>query len=180
MNLFEIILLSVGLASDAFAVSICKGLSIYKINFKHMVIIGLWFGIFQGIMPLLGYFLSYGFSEYIITFNHVIALILLVFIGLNMIKESFSKEEAYDDSFDVRSLFGLALATSIDAFTTGITFSLFKVNLPFTIFLIVIITFLMSFIGVKIGNFFGSKYKSKAELFGGIILILLGIKIFLT
>lgn len=178
MNLFEIILLSVGLASDAFAVSICKGLSIYKITFKHMVTIGLWFGIFQGIMPLLGYFLSYNFSEYIIKFNHIIGLILLSFIGINMIKESFLKEENYDDSFDIKSLFILALATSIDAFTAGITFSLFNVNLPLTIFLIVIITFFMSLIGIKIGNFFGSKYKAKAELIGGIILILLGLKIF--
>lgn len=180
MNLFEIILLSVGLASDAFAVSICKGLSLYKVTLKHIIIVGLWFGFFQGIMPLLGYFLSSNFSNYIIRFNHIIALILLVIIGINMIRESFGKSEIYDDSFDFKNLFFLALATSIDAFTVGITFSMFDINIPLSIFLISLITFILSMIGVKIGSVFGTKYKSKAELSGGIILIILGLKIFFT
>lgn len=179
MNVFEIILLSFGLAADAFATSICKGLELPRVTFKHMIIVGLFFGIFQGLMPLIGYFIGDSFSLYTVRFNNLIAFILLSIIGINMIHESFSKDEIYDNSFSFKNLFVLAFATSIDAFTSGITFSLLDINIPMAIFFITIITFITSVLGVKIGSIFGYKYKSKAEFLGGVILILLGLKLFI-
>lgn len=178
MEIFEIILIGIGLAMDAFAVSICKGLSMSKMNWKKAGIIGLYFGGFQALMPLIGYFLGVGFEDKIKSIDHWIAFILLSIIGINMIKEAFEKEEA-DDKIDFKTMVVLAIATSIDALTVGITFAFLSVNIWSSIMVIGIITLILSIVGVKIGNTFGDKYKSKAEITGGIILIALGIKILL-
>ena len=180
MGIIELLLISVGLAMDAFAVSICKGLSLKKFNIKKGVIIALYFGLFQGLMPLIGFLLGYSFEEYITSIDHWIAFILLSLIGLNMIKESLSKEkDNFNDKLDLKTMLPFALATSIDALAVGITFAFLKVNILLAIILIGIITFIISFIGVKIGNKFGSKYEKKAQVVGGIILLLIGLKILL-
>ncbi len=178
MGILEILLISVGLAMDAFAVAICKGLSMKKMNWKKAIIIGLYFGIFQAIMPVIGYYLGSTFEEFVKNIDHWIAFGLLAFIGGNMIKEALNKEsEEVNDDTGVKTMSLLAIATSIDALAVGITFALLDINLILSVLLIGIITFLLSIIGVKIGNKFGVKYKSKAEAMGGLILILLGIKI---
>ena len=165
---------------DAFAVSICKGLALPKINLKSAGIVGLWFGAFQALMPLIGYILGVNFREYIVSVDHWIAFILLGIIGGNMIKDSFSKEcDNFDDNVNFKTMIVLAIATSIDALAVGITFAFLKVNLILAISLIGIITFILSVVGTKVGNRFGDKYEKKAELVGGIILILLGTKILL-
>ena len=179
MGLAEIILISISLAMDAFAVSICKGLSMQKMNWKKAIIIGLYFGIFQALMPTIGYFLGVGFESLVTTIDHWIVFILLAFIGGNMIKESFSEEEFCDSDLSFQSMIILAVATSIDALAVGITFAFLEINIILAISLIGIITFILSIIGVKIGNRFGNKYESKAELAGGLILILIGLKILL-
>jgi putative Mn2+ efflux pump MntP len=190
MGIIEIILLSIGLAMDAFAVSVCKGLALKKINFKKCAICGIWFGSFQAIMPTIGYLLGAGFTGYITAITPWIAFVLLALIGGNMIKEALSKdEEKADSDLGFKTMFTMAIATSIDALAVGVTFACVPVsilsfvnNLVNTIIgvlIIGIITFIISCIGVKIGNIFGLKYKSKAELAGGIILICLGIKILL-
>lgn len=180
MGVIELIILSVGLAMDAFAVSICKGISMKKMDWKKAIIIGLWFGAFQAIMPLIGYLLGSTFEQVVKNIDHWLAFILLSAIGANMIKESFSKDtEDENDDISARAMFVLAVATSIDALAVGITFAFFKVNIILAISLIGIITFLLAVLGTKIGNRFGDKYESKAELAGGIILILLGLKILL-
>lgn len=179
MGITELFVLAIGLSMDAFAVSICKGLSLGKIKPKHMCIAGIWFGGFQALMPLTGYFLGSFFAGMITKYDHWIAFFLLVFIGGNMIKESFEKEEHLDDSMTVKSMFLLAIATSIDALAVGVTFAFLKVQIVPAVFFIGIITFILSAIGVKIGSIFGTKYKSKAELCGGIILIIIGAKILL-
>jgi len=179
MGVIEIILIGVGLAMDAFAVSICKGLSMPKMEWKKAGIIGMYFGGFQALMPVIGYFLGVGFEDKIKSIDHWIALILLSIIGINMIREAFSAEDEADDKIDFKTMIILAIATSIDALTVGVTFAFLSVNIWFSIVVIGIITFIMSIIGVKIGNVFGDKYKSKAEITGGIILILLGIKVLL-
>ena len=178
MGLVELIILSVGLAMDAFAVSICKGLAMKKMKWKNAIIIGLYFGIFQAIMPLIGYLLGVRFQSAITSIDHWIAFVLLVGIGANMIREAMSKEkEEASDSIKVKDMLILAIATSIDALAIGITFAFLEVNITLAVSLIGIITFIISVIGVKIGNIFGDKYEKKAELAGGIILIGLGIKI---
>ena len=178
MGLVELIILSVGLAMDAFAVSICKGLAMKKMKWKNAIIIGLYFGIFQAIMPLIGYLLGVSFQSVITSIDHWVAFILLVGIGANMIREAMSKEkEEASDSIKVKDMLILAIATSIDALAIGITFAFLEVNITLAVSLIGIITFIISVIGVKIGNIFGDKYERKAELAGGIILIGLGIKI---
>lgn len=178
MGLVELIILSVGLAMDAFAVSICKGLAMKKMKWKNAIIIGLYFGIFQAIMPLIGYLLGVKFQSAITSIDHWIAFVLLVGIGANMIREAMSKEkEEANDSIKVKDMLILAIATSIDALAIGITFAFLEVNITLAVSLIGIITFIISVIGVKIGNIFGDKYEKKAELAGGIILIGLGIKI---
>lgn len=178
MGLVELIILSVGLAMDAFAVSICKGLAMKKMKWKNAIIIGLYFGIFQAIMPLIGYLLGVKFQSAITSIDHWIAFVLLVGIGANMIREAMSKEkEEASDSIKVKDMLILAIATSIDALAIGITFAFLEVNITLAVSLIGIITFIISVIGVKIGNIFGDKYEKKAELAGGIILIGLGIKI---
>ena len=180
MGIIELILLSIGLGMDAFAVSICKGISMKKMDWKKACIIGLYFGGFQAIMPIIGYFLGSTFESFITSFDHWVAFILLVIIGGNMVKESFSKEkENINDDVNFKSMIILAIATSIDALAVGITFAFFKVNLILAITLIGIITFALSVIGTKVGNRFGDKYENKAAFIGGVILILLGIKILL-
>lgn len=180
MEIIELILLSVGLGMDAFAVSICKGISMKKMDWKKACIIGLYFGGFQAIMPVIGYFLGSTFESFITNFDHWVAFILLAIIGGNMIKESFSKEsENISSDVGFKTMIILAIATSIDALAVGITFAFLKVNLILAISLIGIITFILSIIGTKVGNRFGDKYENKAEFIGGIILILLGLKILL-
>ena len=178
MTLFELFVIAVGLSMDAFAVSICKGLSMQKMSWKKALIVGLYFGGFQAGMPLLGYFLGSRFQEKIMAFDHWIAFILLCLIGVNMIRESFSKEEEQADaSVSVRSMVPLAVATSIDALAVGVTFAFLRVDIVPAVSFIGIVTLLLSMVGVKVGNVFGSRYKSRAELAGGIILVLLGVKI---
>jgi len=180
MGSFEIIVISIGLAMDAFAVAVCKGLSMSKMKWKNACIIGIYFGLFQAIMPLIGYLLGINFQDKICNIDHWIAFILLGVIGLNMIKEAVSKDnDVHNDSIKFKDMIILAIATSIDALAVGITFAFLKVNIWLAISLIGIITFIISIAGVKIGNIFGDKYEKKAELTGGIILILLGIKILL-
>lgn len=180
MGIIELILLSIGLGMDAFAVSVCKGISMKKMNWKKACIIGLYFGGFQAIMPVIGYFFGSSFESIITNIDHWIAFILLAIIGAKMIQEAFQKEEEeYNEDISVKTMIVLSIATSIDALAVGITFAFLKVNLLLAITLIGTITFILSVIGTKIGNKFGDKYKSKAELAGGIILIIIGLKILL-
>lgn len=179
MNLWELFILAIGLSMDAFAVSICKGLSLGKIQLKHMCIAGLWFGGFQALMPLLGYYLGSFFADYITMYDHWVAFLLLLLLGANMIKEALDKEEAVDPSMDAKTMLLLAVATSIDALAVGITFAFLQVQIVPAVSFIGVITFLCSALGVKIGSIFGSKYSSKAEFFGGLILILIGLKVLL-
>lgn len=206
MTLTELFIIAVGLSMDAFAVSICKGLSLKKLRFKDALTVGLYFGIFQGGMPLIGYILGVQFQDKITSFDHWIAFILLSIIGFNMIKESREKEpvDANEEvvaegiaesenanvtlSSDIKNeenplkfkeMIVLAIATSIDALAIGVTFAFLKVDIVPAVSFIGIVTFVLSMVGVKIGNIFGTKYKSKAELAGGIILIGMGIKILL-
>lgn len=178
MDLLTLLTLAVGLAMDAFAVSICKGLAMREKVLKKGVIVGLWFGGFQALMPTIGFFLGTQFKDQITSIDHWIAFVLLGLIGINMVKEALSNdEEQADDSIAVKEMFMLAVATSIDALAVGITFAFLNVHIVSAVSMIGVCTFLISFAGVKIGNIFGTKYKSKAELAGGIILILLGFKI---
>jgi putative Mn2+ efflux pump MntP len=181
MGVIEILLLGVSLSMDAFAVSICKGLSMKKINWKKEIIIGLYFGIFQALMPVIGYFLGTTFQSFVTNIDHWIAFILLVLIGGNMIREAVSEDESENcnDNVDFKTMIVLAIATSIDALAVGITFAFLNVNVPLAVTLIGITTFVISILGVKIGNRFGSKYENKAELAGGVVLILIGLKILL-
>lgn len=174
-----IIPLAIAFSADAFAVSICKGLCVQKVKPKHLFCVGLWFGIFQAIMPLIGYFLASSFIKYIESFDHWIVLILLCIIGINMIVESFKKEDEEDSCelvFGIKSMLPMAVATSIDALAGGVAISVDNLNIWIAIAFIGTITFLLSMLGFVIGNKFGKKYKSKAEIVGGIILILLGVK----
>ncbi len=181
MSDFELILIAIGLSMDAFAVSVCKGLSTKNLKTWQMFVTGGWFGIFQAVMPLIGYFLGSTFESYITSVDHWVAFVLLSFLGAKMLKEGFSKEENdANDSFSVLTMFPLAVATSIDALAVGITFALLPdVNIYEAVTLIGAITFTLSFVGVRIGNIFGLKFKSSAEVMGGTILILMGIKILL-
>ena len=180
MGILEIVLISIGLAMDAFAVAVCKGLSMKKMEWKKAVIVAFYFGGFQALMPVIGFFLGVSFEELVTKVDHWIAFILLGIIGINMIKEAFDKEkETINDSIDIKTMTILAIATSIDALAVGITFAFLKVDLLTAVTLIGVITFALSLMGVKIGNKFGDKYERKAELIGGIILILMGLKILL-
>ena len=180
MGIIELIVLSVGLAMDAFAVAVCKGLSMTKMKWENACIVGMYFGGFQALMPLIGYLLGISFQNQIVSIDHWIAFILLAAIGINMIKEAISKDnEKQNDSIKFKDMLILAVATSIDALAVGITFAFLKVNIWISITLIGIITFVISILGVKIGNIFGDKYEKKAEFAGGLILILLGVKILL-
>ena len=165
---------------DAFAVSVCKGLAMRRITVRKASVVGLWFGGFQALMPLLGYFLGVQFQDKITAIDHWIAFILLGIIGVNMVREAMSGDcENTSDSLDIKTMFVLAVATSIDALAVGITFAFLQVDIIAAVSFIGVTTFLLSAAGVKIGNVFGTKYKAKAELAGGIILILLGAKILL-
>lgn len=178
MSLIELFILAVGLSMDAFAVSICKGLSMQKVTIKKYLTIGLYFGIFQAGMPILGYALGVQFKDYITSIDHWIAFILLAVIGINMIREAMNKEEdTCNDSLDTKTMLLLAIATSIDALAVGITFAFLSVDIVPAVSFIGITTFSLSMIGVKIGHIFGEKFKAKAELAGGLILILMGLKI---
>ena len=185
MSLIELFVLAVGLSMDAFAVSVCKGLSMKKITLKNSVIVGLYFGGFQAGMPLIGYFLGLQFKDYIMSVDHWIAFILLGYLGLKMIQEALSKDDDIEviqsekEMLSFKNMSVLAIATSIDALAVGITLAFLQVNIIPAVTFIGIVTFLLSMVGVKIGNVFGIKYKSKAELAGGIILISMGIKILL-
>lgn len=180
MSLLTLFITAVGLSMDAFAVAICKGLAMKKLSWKKALIIGLWFGGFQALMPTIGYLLGTRFESYVTAIDHWIAFVLLVLIGANMVKESFSKEEeSSNDSVDFKTMFLLAIATSIDALAVGVTYAFLQVRIVPAVSFIGVITFTLSIVGVKIGNVFGLKYKSKAELTGGIILIVMGIKILL-
>lgn len=179
MSLVELFILAVGLSMDAFAVAVCKGLSMPRLNKKHAIIIGLYFGGFQAGMPLIGYYLGYHFKEAITSVDHWIAFILLVLIGGNMVKESFSRcdEEDLDPSVDFKTMTVLAIATSIDALAVGVTLAFLNVHIVPAVSFIGITTFLLSVTGVKAGNLFGMRYKSRAEWVGGVILILMGANI---
>ncbi|MBQ7940435.1 MAG: manganese efflux pump [Clostridia bacterium] len=182
MTLWELFIIAVGLSMDACAVSICKGLSVKKVTLGHAAICGGYFGAFQAIMPVIGFVLGVQFKDLITSVDHWIALILLCLIGANMIRESLSKEEEeMNCSFCFRAMLPLAIATSIDALAVGVTFAIMDIGskIVFAVLFIGVITFILSAIGVKIGNVFGAKFKAKAEFFGGVVLILMGLKIFL-
>lgn len=179
MGFLELLLLAVGLSMDACAVSICKGLSMKKADLREGTICGIWFGGFQALMPLLGYIGGRFFTEMITGYAHWIAFILLAFIGGSMIREAFGEEECTDCSMSARSMLVLAVATSIDALAVGVTLAFLKVSILPAVSFIGVVTFVCSALGVKIGSIFGMKYKGKAECCGGIILILIGLKILL-
>lgn len=178
MGIVELVIIAVGLSMDAFAVSIGKGLSLRQIKLRHVLSVGVWFGGFQALMPLIGYLLGATFTAVVSDFDHWVAFFLLGIIGLNMIRDSFSKEEdKHDDDFSFRTMLMLAVATSIDALAVGVSFAFLCVDLWVSVTLIGMITFAFSAVGLKIGNIFGNKYKSKAEFTGGVVLVLMGVKI---
>lgn len=185
MGLIELLLISVGLAMDAFAVAVCKGLNMRRINYKHALIIALFFGGFQALMPFIGWLVGTRFAGYIDKYDHYVAFVLLAFIGVKMIIDALRGEEECEsckgaDKLDIKELLVLAVATSIDALAVGVTFALLpELNIVWSVAIIGVITFLISAIGVVIGNRFGSKYQQKAELAGGIILVLIGVKFLL-
>lgn len=185
MELFiEFLLIGIGLSMDAFAVSICKGLAMRKVNKKQALVIGLFFGGFQALMPFIGWALGIQFQSYITNIDHWIAFVLLVFIGGKMIVEAVKPEEeeaveVMDPPLDIKQMFLLAIATSIDALAVGVTFAFLDYPIVEAISIIGVTTFVISVGGVYVGNFFGSRYKNKAELAGGLILVLLGVKILL-
>ena len=180
MGLGELLILAVGLSMDAFAVSICKGLSIRQLKLRQALIVGAWFGAFQALMPTVGWLLGSAFTDLIESVDHWVAFVLLSLIGGNMIREALShEEEDADPSLAPLTMLLLAVATSIDALAVGITFAFLRVDILPAVTLIGVCTFLISAAGVKIGNVFGSRYKSKAELAGGAVLVLIGVKILL-
>lgn len=181
MGITELLILAVALSMDAFAVAMCKGLALGRITVKNAAVVGLWFGGFQALMPLLGYFLGVQFADYITAVDHWIAFVLLALIGAQMIREAISKkEEPADASLKPKKMLVLALATSIDALAAGISMACTPgTNIWFAVLFIGVTTFILSAVGVKLGSLFGTKYKSKAEFCGGLILILLGLKILL-
>lgn len=179
MTLGKLLLTAFGLSMDAFAIAVCKGLSVEKVRKKHLVVTGLWFGGAQAIMPLLGYLLGTGFQSFIESIDHWIAFALLAIIGINMILESREETKKMDASFTAKVMFPLAIADSIDALAAGVTFAFLEVKIIPAVLLIGVFTFVMSAVGVMIGNRFGEKYKSKAELAGGVILSAMGLSILL-
>ena len=180
MDFLEIFLIAVALSMDAFAVSICKGLKMKKLNLKHTALIAVFFGGFQALMPFLGWAAGKSFEKFVTNFDHWIAFGLLAFIGIKMIIDSFKDDDDECDTFDIKELFLMAIATSIDALAVGITFALDKtVKILPAVSIIGVTTFILAAIGVFIGHKFGSRYKNKAELAGGIIILLIGTKILL-
>ena len=180
MNFIELLLIAVSMSMDAFAVSICKGLSVKKVTPKQCLAVGGWFGGFQGMMPVLGFVLTSLFASLITSISHWIAFVLLLFIGGNMIREALDKEvEEVDDSFSFMTMLTLAVATSIDALAMGVTLNLSGANIWVAAPMIAVTTAILSPIGLKVGNVFGAKYKNKAEFVGGVVLVGLGVKILL-
>lgn len=184
MSIVELLLVAVGLSMDAFAVSVCQGLSMRKLSWKKALIIGLYFGIFQAAMPLIGYFLATGFADLIQAYDHWIAFALLAIIGGKMIKDSFSGGDDCDDEIEEtpltpKKMLPLAIATSIDALAVGISFAFLKIEIVPAVLSIGGITLALSMVGVKVGNVFGARFQSKAEFAGGAILVLIGLKILL-
>ena len=181
MSLVEVLLIGIGLSMDAFSVSVCKGLTTKKFSWKMALICGLWFGFFQALMPLIGFFLGVQFEQYITTVDHWIAFGLLFLIGANMIREALTRkeDEPTDSSLGFKTMLLLAIATSIDALAVGVSFACIQVKIWSSVLIIGATTFLFSVIGVKIGNVFGSKFEKSAGIIGGIILILIGLKILL-
>lgn len=178
MSYLELFVIAVGLSMDAFAVSICKGLSVRRLRPRHNLICGLYFGGFQALMPVIGWLLGRQFESLIKSIDHWIAFALLVLIGANMIREAVkNEEENLNDSFSPKTMLPLAVATSIDALAVGVTFAFLDVSIVPAVSMIGATTFILSAVGVKIGNVFGAKYKSKAELVGGIVLVAMGVKI---
>ena len=190
MNFITLLFLAVGLSMDAFAVSICKGLSLKEANWKNASIVGLWFGGFQGLMPVIGFFLGVSFRDLIASFDHWIAFGLLVLIGANMIKEAVEDWKQRDrgdevcgshkpagNPLGVKTMFTMAVATSIDALAVGLSFAMIDADIWISAAVIAVVTFLFSAAGVKMGSVFGHRYEAKAQLAGGVILILIGIKI---
>ena len=180
MTFIELLLIAIGLSMDAFSVSICKGLTTKKFSWRMALVCGLWFGFFQALMPIIGYFLGAQFQEMIEAYDHWIAFGLLFLIGANMIREAvWGKEESQDGSLGFKTMLLLAIATSIDALAVGVSFACIRVKLWSSVIVIGLTTFAFSVLGVKIGNVFGSKYEKSAEIIGGIMLILIGLKILL-
>lgn len=180
MGLVELFLIAVGLSMDAFAVSVCKGLAMEQCTIKKAGLVGIYFGGFQALMPAIGYLLGVGFQGLITSIDHWIAFVLLSVIGANMLKEAMGSEEeceAQDEALDFRTMLGLAVATSIDALAVGVTFAFLRVEIVPAVSFIGITTFVISVVGVRIGHVFGARYKKRAEVAGGVILILLGVKI---
>ena len=176
MNIIDILVIGVGLSMDAFAVSICKGLAMKKMDVKKALVCSLYFGVFQALMPLIGFLLGSGFKNVVSSIDHWIAFVLLGIIGINMIKEAKSCETV-NDAMDVKTMLTLAVATSIDALAIGVTFAFLKVSIIPAITIIGVTTFVCCFVGVKLGSIFGEKLKTKAEIVGGTVLILMGTKI---
>jgi len=181
MSILELFILAVGLSMDAFAVSICKGLALKKVTLRNSAVCGVWFGGFQSLMPLLGYFVGYLFSSLVTNLDHWIAFVLLALIGANMIREALhGDEEEVDSAMGFKAMLPLAIATSIDALAVGVNFAFLEnTNIVAAVVFIGVVTCVLSMVGVKVGNVFGVKYKSKAEFVGGVILIFLGVKILL-
>lgn len=176
MSLFDLIMIGISLSMDAFAVSICKGLSVRKVRLSHAMICGAWFGAFQAIMPSLGYFLGSRFEHLLNSIGPWVAFILLAIIGINMIRESFGGDEAVDNDFSAKAMLPLAIATSIDAFAVGVGFAAMDANILVAALLIGCTTFILSAIGVKVGAVFGDKYRAVSERIGGVVLLLIGLK----
>jgi putative Mn2+ efflux pump MntP len=179
MSGLELFVIAVGLSMDAFAVSVCKGLSVGKLHIRHSLVCGMYFGAFQALMPLLGWVLGVQFQSLITTVDHWIAFVLLGLIGFNMVRESREEGECIDASFSSRAMLPLAVATSIDALAVGVTFAFLQVNIIWAVLFIGLTTFVLSGIGVRVGAVFGARFRGKAELAGGVILILMGTKILL-
>ena len=178
MSLVELFLLAVGLSMDAFAVSVCKGLSTPRVRAKHMLLCGAYFGGFQALMPLIGYLLGVRFQSMIERIDHWVAFVLLAIIGINMIREALgSEEEQMDAFFGFKTMLLLAVATSIDALAVGVTFAFLNVQIVPAVCFIGVVTFILSMLGVRLGSVFGTKWKQRAELAGGAILVLIGLKI---
>lgn len=181
MQLWELFVIAVGLSMDAFAVAICKGLSVEKVRPRHSIIVGAWFGGFQALMPFLGYLLGSSFAQKIEFIDHWVAFVLLGLIGANMLREAVTEHEdeevEQNGSFGIKSMFPMAVATSIDALAIGVSFAFLQVQIVPAVTFIGVITFVLSAVGVCIGNVFGARYKSKAEFVGGLVLIGMGVKI---
>lgn len=179
MSTAELFLIALGLSMDACAVSVCKGLSVQKLKLRHALLAGIYFGLFQGLMPVIGYAMGFRFENIIKEIDHWIAFVLLAVIGINMIREAFGEAEEHNDDFGVKTMLVLAVATSIDALAVGISFAFLNVNILAAAAFIAVITFSLSALGTYIGHKFGERFKSRAEFAGGIILVGMGLKILL-